>query len=384
MDFGFTEEQLGFRQEVSDFCLNAPRYPLVDFIEESFFSPEYYRELAARGWIGLHWPKEYGGQGRTWVDLVTFNEQMGYRAAPIGEIYYGTVGLFGDFCCAHGSEEQKRDYLPRITRGEIRFARAYTEPDAGYDLAAVQTSARADGDDYIINGHKHYTTGGNTADYLFLLARTDPEARNGKGLSFFIVDRKTPGITVSAMWSIAMRTNEVFFEDVRVPGRNLIGEAGRALEYFDDDPRFRYETCPGYDLGGTKRLFERVVRQVKQDSSPGPRQRAQARQMLAEIAIDIEVSRLLTYRLAWMRDAGLFPRYEVYVHKLFQAELDQRLSRSATEIFGLLGQLDMGAKYAPLRGMMPIMLRTTLIQILPGSHEILRSAIARKGLQLPG
>jgi len=382
MDFGLNEEQLRFRQEVSDFCVKARGYPLADFMEESYFSPDYYREIAARGWIGLHWPREYGGQGRSWVDLVIFNEQVGYRGAPIGEIYYGTVGLFGDFCYAHGSEEQKKDYLPRITGGEIRFARAYTEPDAGYDLASVQTFARADGDDYIISGHKHYITGANAADYLFLLARTDPGAEKEEGLSFFIVDTKTPGITVSPMWSIVMRTNEVFLEDVRVPGRNLIGDKGRAFEYFDEDPHFRYETTPGFDLGGTSRLFERVVRHVKQDGGLGSRQRAQARQMLAEIAIDIEVSRLMTYRVAWMRDAGLFPKYEIYVHKLLQAELDQKLARLSTEIFGLLGQLDMGAKDAPLRGMMAMSLRTSLIQILPGSHEILRNAIARKGLHL--
>ena len=188
MNFGLSEEQLKFRQEVTDFCLKAPRYKPADPTEESFFSPEYWRDLAARGWIGLHWPRQYGGQGRSWVELAIFNEQMGYHRAPIGDIHYGTVGLFGDFCCSHGTEEQKRDYLTRIARGEIRFARAYTEPEAGYDLASIQTYARANGGDYIISGHKHFITGANVADYLFLLARTDLDAPKGKGISFFIVD----------------------------------------------------------------------------------------------------------------------------------------------------------------------------------------------------
>jgi len=384
MDFGFTEEQQRFREEIADFCRNTPRYPLADLFEEAFFSPEYYRALAARGWIGLHWPREYGGQGRTWVDLAIFNEEMGYRATPIGEIYYGTVGLFGDFCCAHGSEEQKRKYLPRIASGDIRFARAYTEPDAGYDLASIQTVATADGDDYVINGHKHYTTGANVADYLLLMARTEPDAPKEKGLSFFIVDRRSPGLSVSPMWSVAMRVNEVFLEDVRVPGENLIGERGRAFQYMDEDPHFRYETSLGYDLGGARRLFERLVRAVREDSSLDARQRLGARHKLADIAVDLEMARLVTYRVAWMRMAGLLPRHEVYVQKLFQGELDQKLARVGAEVFGLRGILDMGANYAPLRGVMAVHLRAGLVTILPGSHQVLRNNIARKTLGLVG
>lgn len=384
MNFGFSEEQLRFRQEVTDFCLKAPRYKLVDPTEESFFSPEYWRDLAARGWIGLHWPKQYGGQGCNWVELAIFNEQMGYHRAPIGDIHYGTVGLFGDFCCSYGTEEQKRDYLPRIARGEIRFARAYTEPEAGYDLASIQTYARADGGDYIISGHKHFITGANVADYLFLMARTDLDAPKGKGVSFFIVDTKTPGVTVSPMWSVALRTNEVFLDDVRVPGENLIGEKGWAFEYIDKDPHFRYETSLGFDLGSTCRLFERVVRYVKEEDKQGLSKSAQVRQRLAEIAVLVEVSRLMTYRVAWMRSEGLSPQYEVYLQKFCQSELDQRLANITTEILGLLGQLDMGSKNAPLRGMTPIYLRVSLISYLPGGPEILRNAIARKGLGLPG
>jgi hypothetical protein len=383
MDFSLDEERLRFKQEVADFCLRAPRYRLVDPTEESFFSPEYYRDLATRGWIGLHWPREYGGQGRSWMDLVVFNERMGYHRAPIGDIYYGTVGLFGDFCASYGSERHKKDYLPRIARGEIRFARAYTEPDAGYDLASIRTYARPAGDDYVITGQKRFITGANVADYLFLMARTELHTRSCKGLSFFIVDTKTPGITVSPIWSIAMRTNDVFLDNVRVPGENLIGEKGEALEYIDKDPHFRYETSLGFDLGSICRTFERFVLYVKENNERSLSQRAEVRQGLAEIAIDIEVSRLMTYRVAWMRSQGLSPQYEIYVQKLCQAMAEQRLANAVTEMLGLSGQLEMGSKYTPLRGMMLFSLRASLLSFLPGSAEILRNSIATKRLGLP-
>jgi len=380
--FGFSEEQLRFREEVRDFCLKTPRYKLANPMEESFYSPEYYRDVAAKGWIGLQWPKQYGGQGRSWVETALFNEEMGYHRAPLGDLYYQTVGLFGDFCCEYGTERQKKDYLPRIARGEIKVARGYTEPNAGYDLASMETYARPDGDDYVINGHKRFITGANVADHVFLMARTDLDAPKEKGISFFVVDLKTPGVSVSPVWTIALRTNDVFFDNVRVPGENMVGEKNRAFEYIDKDPHFRYETSLGLALGDTRRTFERFVRHVKEDEHRLGRNPL-VRQKLAELAIEIEVLRLMTYRVAWMRSEGLSPQYEIYVEKFCEAEASQKLTSIAMEILGLFGQLEMGSKHAPLRGMMPIYSRVNLISFLPGSPEILRNAIAKKALELP-
>jgi len=382
MKFGFSEEQLRFREEVREFCLKTPRYKLANPMEESFYSPEYYRDVAAKGWIGLQWPKQYGGQGRSWVETALFNEEMGYHRAPLGDLYYQTVGLFGDFCCEYGTERQKKDYLPRIARGEIKVARGYTEPNAGYDLASMETYARPDGDNYIINGHKRFITGANVADHVFLMARTDLDAPKEKGISFFVVDLKTPGISVSPVWTIALRTNDVFFDNVRVPGENMVGEKNRAFEYIDKDPHFRYETSLGLALGDTRRTFERFVRYVKEEDKRLS-QSPQVRQKLAEIATEIEILRLMTYRVAWMRSAGLSPKYEIYMEKFCEAETSQKLTSIAMEILGLFGQLEIGSKHAPLRGIMPIYSRTALISFLPGSPEILRNAIAQKALGLP-
>jgi len=261
-------------------------------------------------------------------------------------------------------------------------ARGYTEPNAGYDLASMETYARTDGDDYVINGHKRFITGANVADYVFLMARTNLDAPKEKGISFFLVDLKTPGVSVSPIWTVALRTNDVFFDNVRVPGENVIGGKNRAFEYIDKDPHFRYETSLGLALGDLRRTFERFVRHVKEDEHHLGKNPL-VRQKLAELAIDIEVSRLMIYRVAWMRGEGLFPQYEIYVEKFCEAEASQKLTSIALEILGIFGQLERGSKYAPLRGMMSIYSRVNLISFLPGSPEILRNAIAQKALGLP-
>jgi len=162
----------------------------------------------------------------------------------------------------------------------------------------------------------------------------------------------------------------------------MVGEKNRAFEYIDKDPHFRYETSLGLALGDTRRTFERFVRHVKEDEHRLGRNPL-VRQKLAELAIEIEVLRLMTYRVAWMRSEGLSPQYEIYVEKFCEAEASQKLTSIAMEILGLFGQLEMGSKHAPLRGMMPIYSRVNLISFLPGSPEILRNAIAKKALELP-
>jgi len=197
------------------------------------------------------------------------------------------------------------------------------------------------------------------------------------------VDMKTPGISVAPIWAVMMRTNDVSFDSVRVPGENMMGEENRGLEYVDKDPHFRYEISLGRDLGDIRRTFERFVQCVKETDEYRLGKNSQVRQRLAEIAIGIELSRLMTYRVAWMRSKGLFPQYEVYVQKFCQAELEQRLANIGMGILGLSGQLERGSKYAPLRGTMAIYSRIGLTSFLPGSPEILRNAIASKTLGLP-
>ncbi|MEO9255258.1 MAG: acyl-CoA dehydrogenase family protein, partial [Tepidiformaceae bacterium] len=192
---------------------------------------EFNRELAKRGWIAPAWPKEYGGLNATIAEQMVFNEEFGYYGAPdTGTRGFG-VGMIGPTLIVHGSDEQKKRYLPRITSGDDIWCQGYSEPGAGSDLASLQTRAVRDGDDFIINGQKIWTSGGHRANQMFCLVRTDPEAPKHRGISFLLIDdiKNQQGLTIRPLINMANRHafNEVFFEDVRVPARNLVGEENR-------------------------------------------------------------------------------------------------------------------------------------------------------------
>jgi len=196
-----------------------------DIARENFeFQRQFNKQLAKKGWIAPAWPKQYGGLGASHIEQMIFSEELAYRRAPNGQRVF-SVGMIGPTLIVHGSEEQKAEHLPRITSGESAWCQGYSEPGAGSDLAALQTRAEHDGDDYVINGQKIWTTGAHVSDWMFMVARTDPEAPKHKGISFLLVDMKSPGITVRPLINLADRHefNEVFLEDVRVPRRNLVG-----------------------------------------------------------------------------------------------------------------------------------------------------------------
>jgi len=388
MDFQFTEEQDKFRQELRDFFQNEPRGKRVDWEIEENYSPEFYQKLAARGWIGLHWPAEYGGQGRDWVDLAIFNEELASSGVPYGPMLYGTtIGCFGDLCVSYGGEREKKEYLPRIARGEIRVARGFTEPNAGHDLAAIATRAAADGDDFVINGQKMFITGAHTADYIFLMTRTGPDIPKEEGITFFMVDLRTPGITISPLWTVVgFRTNEVFLEDVRVPKWNMIGEKNKGWDYLTRDPYFRYVMVLGASFGELRSILQALTwyfGEASKDMCP-PSKKELLRHRLAEIAIEIEISRLMTYHIASLRSKGLIADYQLYMLKLWEGELWQRMADVGMQIPGLHAQLARGSKHAVLRGMMEAAYRGSVLMLLPGSSNTLRNGIAARGLGLTG
>lgn len=385
MDFHFTYEQQSFRQEVQRFFQTEPRGEIVDPAYN--YSPEFCHKVGAKGWLGVQWPKEYGGQGRGPVEELIIKEEAGYSAAPINRgLYYTSVSLFGEFCLANGSEQQKKEYLPRIASGKIRVARGWTEPDAGYDLATVKTRAANDGNEYVVNGHKHFITGATFCEYIFLLVRTGPDVPKEKWLSFFIVDLKTPGITLSPITILNDNTvYNVFLENVRVPKENMIGEENRGWNYIEANPRFRYEANLGFSLGEIRRLFNTILSHIKatKQYQLSSMKRQLIRQRLAETAIEIELYRLLSYRVASMRSKGLTPDYEIYMAELYGGELFRRVANTGMEILGLYGLPRVGSKGMPLRGAMEAIYRNSNLLILPGSSETHRNAIALRGLRLP-
>jgi alkylation response protein AidB-like acyl-CoA dehydrogenase len=387
MDFRFGEAEEQLRAEVRDF-LQAALPPLDsrfeldvpggdDFDEAHAFNTQ----LAARGWIAPAWPKQYGGLGASIYEQMVFNEEFGYHGAPDNGTRGFGVGMLGPTLIVHGTEEQKAEHLPRITGAEAIWCQGYSEPGAGSDLASLQTRAVRDGDDYIINGQKIWTSGGHGANWIFLLARTDPDAPKHKGISFFLLDMKTPGVTVRPLINMADRHdfNEVFFEDVRVPRANMIGEENRgwyvAMTLLD------FERSGVARTGAQRRTLEVLGRWLK--AAP-PWQRARARLGYAEMVIENNVARCLGYRIGDMQARGQHPSYEASMVKVFQSELSQRIYNFGVNVLGLGGQVRAGDRHAPLLGeFAENHMLISPASVYSGSNEIQRTIIATRGLGLP-
>jgi len=245
VDWNDSTEQAAFRKEVRD--LIAQRLPARyrsagggGLFEGGWQSDRKSNDPAAReaaetwasalaekGWIAPHWPKQYGGAGLTTMEQFIFNQEMAEANAPaVGGM---GVSMLGPTLIVHGTEEQKAEHLPKILSGEVAWAEGYSEPGSGSDLASLQTRAVRDGDDFVINGQKIWTSGAQYADWLFALVRTDPNAPKHRGISFLLLDRNTPGLTVRPLTDMGWNQpfNETFFEDVRVPAKNLVGEENR-------------------------------------------------------------------------------------------------------------------------------------------------------------
>jgi 3-oxocholest-4-en-26-oyl-CoA dehydrogenase alpha subunit len=390
VDFRFSESEERLRTDVRAFLLDTlgPDYEGggTEISDDDFeFGQFFNRKLAERGWIAPAWPKPYGGLGASYIEQMIFAEELAYAGAPNGGRVFG-VGMIGPTLIVHGSDEQKAQHLPGITRGEVLWCQGYSEPGAGSDLAALTTRAVRDGDDYIVNGQKIWTTQAHVAQWMFLLARTDPEAPKHRGISFLLVDMKTPGITVRPLLNMAGRHefNEVFFEDVRVPARNLVGGENRgwyvAMTLLD------FERSSIGSIAGTRRTLEQMGRFARETRHDGGRviDLPPVRAGLADLWIEAEVSRMLSYRVAAMQQKGLVPNYEASVVKVFATESAQRLYNFGTRMMGLYGQLTAESPWARLRGTVEAgYLSSVAPTIYSGSNEIQRNVIATRGLGLP-
>ena len=389
MDFRDTPEEAAFRAEVRAF-IKENAAVLGDDCSADPFSPssntrEWMRRLAARKWIAPAWPKEYGGAGMSVMEQFIFNEEMAEARAP--RPFGIAVGFAGPTLITHGTEEQKKKYLPEILTGEVVWCQGYSEPNAGSDLASLQTRAVRDGDDYIINGQKIWTSGAHWAKWMILLARTDPEAPKHRGISYFIVDMKAPGVTVRPLFNMAdsHEFNEVFFEDVRVPRENLIGEENRG--WYLAQTTLSFERSNIGSAIGQKQTVQDLIRYAiehRDDVSTLDRNHA-VRNELTERLIECEVARMMSYKIVSLQaKEGVPPGHEASVAKLFSTELNQRIYRTAMKMLGLYGQLDGKSAYAPLRGRIKYMyLRSVANTIEGGTSEIQRNIIATRGLGLP-
>lgn len=393
MDFRFSEEEEAFRQEVLDFLKKELTSKGMSVLtlwegeteEEWEFAREFTKKLGKKGWLALWWPREYGGLGGSDVQYLIFNEEMAYYRAPRVDV--AGTGIIGPTIMVHGTEEQKKRFLVPTARGEIIWCQGYTEPGAGSDSAAIQTRAVDDGDDYIINGQKVFTSLAHHSDYCYLTTRTDPNAPKHKGLSYFLVDLKSPGITMRPLINMlgAHSFNEIYLDEVRVPKANMLGKKNEAWKIMMATLNFERGTLASM-AGQARRALDELIACAKEMRHNGQplAQDPMVRHKLAELAIEVQVARLLTYRVIWMQGKRLFPSYEASLAKTFGDELNFRIARIGMDILGLYGQLAKGSKWAPLAGWTASAYQGTLGSLFAGgTPEIQRNVISNIGLGFP-
>lgn len=388
MDFEFTEEQEAFRQEVRSFLEEEMRkgtfQPMCDGWIQGF-SPEFTKKVAEKGWIGLTWPKEYGGQGRSETDRLILTEEMLRYGAPAACHWFQDRQI-GRAILANGTEEQKQDLLPKLLKGEALVGLGMSEPQAGSDLASLQTRAVEEGDEYVINGQKIWTSCARYMTHVYLVVRTDPDAVKHRGISEFIIDAKTPGITINPIIDITGTEAwaEVFFDDVRVPRTCLIGEKNRG--FYQILNQLDYERAGLERLMGNYPLFDAIIqftKETKQNDKPLCEDTI-IRHKLAQLQIEFEVGRLLTYRVVTVMEEGRAPNVEAAMAKAYCTTFEQRLASEATEILGLYGQLLAESKWAPILGMAPhSYLGSKGYSLQAGTTEVLKNIVATRGLGLP-
>ncbi len=388
MDFAFTAEQEKFRQEVRDFLeeeiSQGAWQPSCDAWIQGY-SPEFTKKVAEKGWIGLTWPEEYGGKGRSHTDRLTLTEEMLRYGAPAACHWFADRQIGGGIL-RYGNEEQKRDMLPKIIAGEAYVGLGLSEPEAGSDLASLRTRATEDGDYYIIDGQKMWTSCGMFMNYTYMVARTDPEVPKHRGISEFIFPTDLPGITITPTIDITGSTAwaEVFFDGVRIPNTCLIGEKNRG--FYQVVNQLDYERAGLERLMGNYPLFDAIVRFVKETKWNGDylSKDMLIRQKLAQLQVEFEIGRLLTYRVVMVMEEGKAPNVEASKAKAYSTAFEQHLASVAIDILGPYGQLIAESKYAPILGMAPhSYLGSKGYSLQAGSSEVLRNVIATRGLGLP-
>jgi hypothetical protein len=388
MEFALTPEEGQFCQECTEYLRKQKTPELVAELEaRSGYGggPAYtnlIRQMARDGWLGVGWPKEYGGQGRTPLEQHLFYEMCFYEEIPLPVLGLNTVG---PALMRIGTDEQKERYLPPILRGELEVCIGYSEPDAGTDLASIKTSAVKDGDHYVINGQKIFTTNADFADYIWLATRTDPEAPKHQGISVFMIPMSTPGISVEPIMTMGgERTNYTFLDGVRVPRECLVGEENQGWKYMTT--QLSFERIALVSSAPMRRNLDQTIQWAKETLHDGRAviERPWVRQKFAELTMELEVLKMLNYYVVWLITNDALVYAESSMVKVFGVELNQRLNSSLLQIMGQFGQLQVGSKWAPVKGKVEHALRMDIVLIFGGGAlEVQRNIIAIAGLGMP-
>jgi alkylation response protein AidB-like acyl-CoA dehydrogenase len=390
MNFKDNAEESAFRTEVRNFLNKEVKADeQMEDMERGMYRGAFERlrglrqKLSQKGWIAPAWPKEYGGAGLSVMEQFIMNEEFAEnRVPPVGGM---GVSMVGPTLITHGNEEQKKEHLSRILSGEVQWCQGFSEPGSGSDLASLQTRAVKDGDDYVINGQKIWTSGAQFAHWMFMMARTDPDAPKHKGISYFLLDMKSPGVTVRPLTNLANQDmfNEVFFDNVRVPAKNIVGELNRG--WYVGTTTLDFERSSIGSAVGIRIQLDQLVKYAKEHQADGSSRTGYMTSIKSELAdryVEANVAKMMSYRVVSMQAKGLIPNHEASMTKLFASELSQRIARTGVKVLGMYGQLY--GDEAPLHGRYESSYMTSLAStIAGGTSEIQRNIIATRGLGLP-
>ncbi|MGE0599429.1 MAG: acyl-CoA dehydrogenase family protein [Dehalococcoidia bacterium] len=392
MEFRDTPEEAAFRTEVRGFIQsalpsnlkNVSAFEEPDEEEQRQALRDWRIAVGKKGWTAPHWPKEYGGAGMSVTEQFVYSEEMANARAP--QVGGSGVAMLGPVLIRYGTEEQQKEHLPRITSGEVQWCQGYSEPGSGSDLASLQTRAIRDGDDFVINGQKIWTSGAHRADWMFLLARTDPDAPKHRGISMLLMDMKSPGVSVQPLITMGGDHvfNQEFFDNVRVPAKNIVGEENRG--WYVGAALLDFERSNIAGAIGHKHFVNDIVALAKSApaGSPIASRLKRVRTELADRAVEAEIARLISYRLITIQKRGGVPNYEASMNKNYGAELGQRIATTGMHLLGMMGGLNHNSPKALLKGRINHAYLTTVAStIAAGTSEVNRNVIATRGLGLP-
>ncbi len=404
MDWTDTEQQASFREEVRELIARMPgRYRKMAEHEYTAYTQwardrleqdeeprraadEWFGAFAEKGWVAPHWPREYGGGGLSWMEQFILNAELAAANAPGVGSNVG-INMLGPALIVHGTDEQKARHLTPILAGDVVWCQGFSEPGAGSDLASLRTRAVRDGDEYVVNGQKIWTTHAHYADWMVLLCRTDPEAPKHRGISFLLLDLHSPGVEIRPIIDMTggHEINEDFFEDVRVPASNRVGEENRgwyvAMTLLDNERS---------NIAGAIAMRRAIEGLLGYLGTAEGRRRSQLgrlgalRQLVADRHIEANVMANFSLRIITMQQAGTIPNYEASASHIFGGESGQRLARTGAAVFGLYSALwDPEEPYAPLEAQFARSYVRWAALVGGGTPEIQRNIIATRGLGLP-
>jgi alkylation response protein AidB-like acyl-CoA dehydrogenase len=385
MEFVWEPEYVTFRNELRAFIMEWRTPELLQEYKETYGGggrhiAAFHQEIDRRGWMRMCWPKQYGGDAKSMLYQYVFIEEMEYWGMPYGNLTFTSVA---PSILSFGSEEQKKLYLPGIYRGELCFALGYSEPNAGTDLASLRTKAELDGDEWVINGQKIWTSLADVSTHIWLAVRTDPSARKHAGISILIVPTDSPGVTIRPLYTMyGGHTNETFYDDVRVPVGNVVGGVNQGWSIVMH--ALNHERVGLAALGGLARIYDELVeylRGVHPDKFADP----VVRSRLAELQVDLREHRALALRNAWIISQGGTPIAEASMAKISGTELRTKLASAAMDLMGRYGGLSAeSGESAPFGGRAEFNFRLSpIFRFGGGTNEVQRDIVAAAGLGLP-